>query len=355
MKIALLTIWHERNYGAELQAYATIKILQQLGHEVEMIDIRLSDMVKSTFKHKVASFISMFGQGERSFNRFWNSHIPTTRRYKNIKELQNNSPKADVYIVGSDQVWNPDITKSFADIFFLNFGDEQTYRISYASSFGADTWTHPELKAYVQRQLNSFYSVSCREDSGVSLLNKEFGIDAQSVVDPTILLDNYFELTGPVAETSTLVYYPLSYDEELESYAQQLARRLSLEPININNHKLILNRLPWRRTSIEQWVKNIAQAKFMITRSFHGLVFCLLYKRQFAILASRNGRGDRLVNLLKAVGLEDRFYSSTAAIEKDRPWNRTIDYVVVDRLIVEKRISSLDFLKMTLESIERRK
>ena len=355
MKIALLTIWHEKNYGAELQAYATIKILQNLGHEVEMIDIRLSDMQKLSIKGYIAQCIMWFSPCNRKFNRFWKKYIPCTRRYKSIEELKADPPKADVYIVGSDQVWNPDITKSFADMFFLNFGDEQTYRVSYASSFGTDTWTHPELKAYVQRQLSSFDSVSCREDSGVSLLNKEFGIDARCVGDPTLLLDNYFELTGPVAETSTLVYYPLSYDEELESYAQQLARRLSLEPINNNNQKLFLNRLPWRRTSIEQWVKNIAQAKFVITRSFHGLVFCLLYKRQFAILASRNGRGDRLVNLLKAVGLEDRFYSSTAAIEKDHPWNRTIDYVVVDRLIVEKRNSSLDYLKLTLESIERRK
>ena len=352
MKIALLTIWHEKNYGAELQAYATVKVLQNLGHKVEMIDIRLSDMEEDSLKHKIASFISMFGQGDRSFNRFWKKYIPTTRRYKNIIDLQNEPPQADVYLVGSDQVWNPDITKDFAKLYFLNFGDKKTYRISYASSFGKETWTHPELVAYVREQFSLFFSVSCREESGIGLLREEFGISAQCVVDPTLLLDDYTELTGLLTETPTLVYYPLSYDEDLESYSVQLAKRLGISAINNNSEELLLGRLPWKRTSIEQWVRNIAQAQFVITRSFHGLVFCLLHQRQFAILASRNGRGDRLVNLLKSVGLEDRFYADTEAIEKDRPWERKIDYSTIEPLIVQNRKSSLDFLKMTLESIK---
>ncbi|MBQ0030420.1 MAG: polysaccharide pyruvyl transferase family protein [Bacteroidales bacterium] len=354
MKIALLTIWHEKNYGAELQAYATVKVLQNLGHKVEMIDIRLSDMVENSIKHKVATLISMLGQGERAFNSFWKCHIPTTRRYNNTNELQNNPPKADVYIVGSDQVWNPDITKDFAKLFFLNFGDKRIYRISYASSFGKDSWNHPELKPFVRKQFSQFYRISCREESGVNLLKKEFEVTAQSVADPTLLLDNYSELTGPLIDTQTLVYYPLSRDEELETYSLQLAQRLALTPVNNNKKELLLGRLPWKRTSIEEWVRNIAQAQFVITRSFHGLVFCLLYKRQFAILASRNGRGDRLINLLKAIGLEERYYANTEAIEKDCPWEHNIDYTVVDQIIIKKRNSSLFFLKTALDSLKDR-
>lgn len=355
MKIALLTLWHEKNYGANLQAYATVKVLQNLGHKVEMIDIRLTDRVRVSYKRKIISFISMFGQDERSYNCFWKKYFSTTRRYRSINELQNNPPKADVYIVGSDQVWNPDITKDFAKLYFLNFGDKKTYRISYASSFGTGSWTYPELKPYVIEQLSTFFSVSCREESGVGLLRDEFGISAQCVVDPTLLLDNYFELTGPLREVPTLVYYPLRPDEELESYSIQLAKRMGLTAINTRSTELLLRRFPWKRTSIEQWVRNIAQAKFVVTRSFHGLVFCLLYKRQFAILASRNGRGDRLVNLLKIVGLEDRYYATPAAIEEDHPWDRNIDYSTIDQLISQTRNSSLDYLISTLDSIEFKK
>ena len=136
MKVALLTIWHEKNFGAELQAYATIKILQQLGHDPKMIDIRLSDISQTNIKGKIGNFISNFGPSQRKFEQFWKKYTPVTQRYRNLKELQNNPPAADVYMVGSDQVWNPDIVKGFTNVFFLNFGSDIIKRVYYASSFG---------------------------------------------------------------------------------------------------------------------------------------------------------------------------------------------------------------------------
>ena len=351
MDIALLTIWHEKNYGAELQAYATIKVLQQLGHKVEMIDIRLSDIRYRNFNQHIVDFISYFGQDDRSFRRFWKTHIPVTRRYKSIDELINNPPHADVYLVGSDQVWNPDITKELAKVFFLNFGPNNITRISYASSFGKEKWTHSCLSEFCCRQLENFRSLSCREESGVLLLKKEFNLKAKCVLDPTLLLEDYNDLIGDYHEDSTLVYYPLSSDEELENYSKLLATNLGLRPINNRKITLLAGCIPWTRVSIEEWVRNIAQAQFVITRSFHGLVFCLLYKRQFAILQSRNGRGDRLLNLLKLVHLEDRLYSDVNAISKSMPWNRKIDYTEITKIITVKRQDSLQYLKTTLDNL----
>lgn len=352
MRIALLTIWHEKNYGAELQAYATIKVLQNLGHNVQMINIHLSDMKKKSFKQRVVDIIAQFGQDEKSFNRFWKKNIPTTRRYATIAQLKNNPPKADVYIVGSDQVWNPDITKDFAPLFFLNFGPMSIHRVAFASSFGTETWLHNELNEYIRSQLQLFSSISCREESGVSFLDKEFGLTAKCVLDPTLLLNDYSDLTGPIHDDRTLVYYPLSHDEELQSYSILLAGNLGLKPININSSYRLFNRIPWRRTSIEDWVRNIAQAQFVITRSFHGLVFCLLYKRQFAILNSRNGRGNRLVNLLRIVGLQDRFYPDITSLDKDKPWERAIDYSVVYSRLEKKRKDSILYISNTLNLLE---
>lgn len=344
MKVAVLTIWHEKNYGAELQAYATIKMLQNLGHTVQMIDIRLSDMRKVNFKQRIVDAVSSFGQDERSFNRFWRKYIPTTRRYKNIEELKKNPPKADIYLVGSDQVWNPDITKRFAPIYFLDFAPNHIPRISYASSFGSEECLHQDFNSLMQSQLRKFCALSCREESGVIFLKQSFGLDAKCVVDPTLLLTDYSELIGDIQEKETLVYYPLSCDEELESYSISLANRLSLVPINNKKEVLLLGKIPWKRVRIEDWIKNIGEAKFVITRSFHGLVFCLLYKRQFAILASRNGRGDRLINLLKMVKLEDRLYSNVAAIDKDKPWLREIDYDNVVDILKVRREESINYL-----------
>ena len=174
MNIALLTIWREKNYGAELQAYATVKLLQNLGHDVKMIDIRLSDCRRGNINQKIYNLICSLTPGHRKFKKFWENNIPVTRRYKTIEDIQKNPPKADVYMVGSDQVWNPDITSNFSLLYFLNFGSESVKRVSFASSFGSVLWTHSELKADVHMLLKRFHHVTCREKSGVLLLKKEF-------------------------------------------------------------------------------------------------------------------------------------------------------------------------------------
>lgn len=348
MKIALLTIWREKNYGAELQAYATIKVLQQLGHDVEMIDIRLSDCSHPNWKGHIGRFISQLGPSHKKFCSFWEKHIATTRRYKSIKELQVNPPKADIYIVGSDQVWNPKLTKEFATLYFLNFGNNNVKRISYASSFGTDKWNFPNLKEEVKNLLNRFNHVTCREDSGVRILEEEFGVIADHVIDPTLLLENYSDLIGQTTERNTLVYYPLTTDPELEAYSLKLAKELKLKPINNKFCTTVLSFAEWDRVSIAEWVKNIAEAKFVVTRSFHGMVFSILHKRQFAVLAGKHGRSTRLTSLLRILGIEDRFFNSIEEMNDAKPWTKEIDYSKATPILDKLRKESLSILKRSI-------
>lgn len=345
MKIALLTIWREKNYGAELQAYATIKILQQLGHEVEMIDIRLSDCAHLNWKGHIGRFISQLGPSHKKFCEFWGKHIPTTKRYKTLKEIQAHPPTADIYIVGSDQVWNPKLTKEFATLYFLNFGNDNVKRISYASSFGMDTWNFPHLQEEIKCLLDKFDCVTCREDSGVKILKEEFGVIADHVIDPTLLLENYSELIGETRERNTLVYYPLTVDPELEAYSLKIAKQLNLEPVNNKHCTTLFGFAEWNRVSISEWVKNIAEARFVITRSFHGMVFSILYKRQFAVLAGSHGRNTRLTSLLKILGIEDRFFNSIEDMNNAKPWTKEIDYMIVYPKLLKIREESIDVLK----------
>lgn len=349
MKVALLTIWREKNYGAELQAYATIKVLQQLGYDVRMIDIRLSDCSKPNWKGCVTRFISQFGPSHKKFCSFWKEHIPTTNRYKNIKEIQANPPEADIYIVGSDQVWNPELTKEFATLYFLNFGNDSVKRISYASSFGTNEWKFPDLKEDVKKLLFRFNHITCREDTGVQILKEEFGLDAAQVIDPTLLLENYRNLIGETIERDTLVYYPLSTDSELEEFSIKLAKDLDLEPINNKFTTKLLGVIEWDRVSIGEWIKNIVEAKFVITRSFHGMVFSILHKRQFAVLSGKNGRSTRLMSLLKTLGIEDRLFNNVEELNNARPWLNKIDYTVVYPKLLKLREYSLSILKDSIE------
>ena len=349
MKVALLTIWHVKNYGAELQTYATVKALRQMGCQVEVIDYRLSDERKKSFLGKIAYIVELVSPLYYKFNQFWKKYIPSSFYYKTSEDLYRNPPKADVYMVGSDQVWNPDITKSRYNSYFLNFGPDSVKRVSYASSFGVGEWQHTDIFDDVKSLLMRFDYITCREDLGVELLNNQFNLKAKSVVDPTLLFDSYPEFAMRSSNGKSLVFYPLSDDPELESLSQKVAAILGLKVINNNNVRKILGRIAWNRSSIEEWVKNIAESQFVITRSFHGLVFSLLYNKQFALLKIRNGRNSRVDNLLKKVGLENRVYETPEALLNDRPWNKSINYKYVNSRMMELREESWGTLKSMLD------
>lgn len=350
MKIALLTIWREKNYGAELQAYATVQLLQNLGHHVEMIDIRLSDCRKGNINQKIYNLICGLTPGHRKFSRFWKKNIPVTKRYKTIDELQKNPPEADVYMVGSDQVWNPDLTRDFSLLYFLNFGADNVKRVSFASSFGTTTWNYPELKEPVLQLLYRFNGITCREKSGVSLLKKEFGLDSVNVVDPTLVLGDYSKFLKNVTERNTLVYYPLFPDFELEDFSKRLAEAQGLTYINNNEKKYILGKLEWNRVGVEEWVRNIAEAKFVVTRSFHGMLFSLMFHRQFAVVATKNGRSSRITDILNLLGLSNRFFDSVDDLSCSKIWDNRIDYLKVDQILSELRHLAFDNLNKVLES-----
>ncbi len=348
MRIALLTIWHEKNYGAELQAYATIQVLQQLGHNVELIDIRLSDLHLSNFKGKIGNLISSFGPSQRKFKRFWNTYILTSQRYRSLKDLQRNPPIADVYMVGSDQVWNPDIVKDFTNVFFLDFGSESVKRVSYASSFGVSMWKHPKLKGEVGRLLRQFSNISCREDTGVRILKNDFDLDAEQVLDPTLLLGDFRNLIGSTEEKKSLVYYPLSEQLELGKYVVRLGEQLRLNVVNANWNTKILGSIVWNRNSLEGWIKDIAEAKFVITPSFHGVAMSLVHHRNFAVLVLQKERATRIVSLLSLLGLQNRVFYSIEELDRAEPWKQAIDYREVDQILAKLREQSMGYLIKSL-------
>lgn len=349
MKIALLTIWHEKNYGAELQAYATVKVLQQLGHQVKMIDIRLSDCRKTNLNGKIGNLISSFGPAHKKFTDFWAKYIPVTKRYHSPRQIQDDPPEADVYMIGSDQVWNPDLTGKFAKLYFLDFGKDNVRRISYASSFGTQQWNTHQLTKEIGSLLTRFDHIGCREQSGVDILQHTFHVPSTLTVDPTLLFDQYPELTGDTVSKQTLVYYPLSDDPELMNFAENLASQLNLQLVNNKLTSTVLGRFTWDRVGIEEWIRNIAESQFVITRSFHGLVFSILYRKPFAIIANKNNRSTRLQNLLLQLGLSDRYYDDIQVCDEAQPWNIPIDYDTVHEKLALLRSNSMDYLNKALQ------
>lgn len=333
MKIGLLTYHSSVSYGATLQSYATCRVLQKLGHEVELIDFRLED--KSSVFYKIA-----FWGKDYNTHVLWKKVYPKlSKYYPDMETLQNADLDYDCLMVGSDQTWNPDISRNRCLAYFLNFGPERIKRLSYASSFGVATWPekYKELIPEIKRLLGRFDSLSTREEAGQKLMKEVFGYDATIVVDPTLLINDFSELSGTISNNGMLNAFIMNRSDDQLKRVLELGKCMNKKPVmtsTIFPYKGFSYRYP---PTIGKWLRYIGGADFVVVDSFHALVFCLKYHRQFVVITPDNGLNSRLQSLLHIVGLDDRFFYDT---DKEIPYlsliKSPINYTLVEnRLSVE--------------------
>ncbi len=348
MKIGLITYHVSTNIGAMLQTYATCKALQQLNHEVVIVDIRQQERKNHGLK-KVAEQV-VFCKQKHEHNKFRKEFYPPfTQRYFSFNELKNNPPEVDCLVVGSDQTWNPAISKEAVMAYFLDFGGENVRRFSYASSFGMDQWDKPSgLTEAVNNALHKFQNISVRENTAIKICKETFGLDAKLVVDPTLLFDSYPEITGEIPQKQVILCYKLKRNEDFFSNIGMVANEMGL-PVRLLNNAYPTKGLRYTYPpSVKEWIRRIGGASFVITDSFHGAAFALLYKRQFVVIRNHNGRDSRFEDLLKVAGLEDRIFDSVKQMNETKRWQASIDYSLVSPKIKELSKSSWDYLKQAL-------
>lgn len=367
MKVAILTFSKTTNYGAALQCYALSSFIQNAGHEViifnapldseEAINVSLIRLICRKVKKTLKKIILSNKQSNSEFVRYsrsekekkediyWDKQVrllfesfnqtylpPFTKELKNEQDFKEQYPQADLYIVGSDQVWNLSITQSQKQIFFFSFLKDEA-RISYAASFGGSTqWSGtPKETQEINQLLKKFKGISVRENSGISILHDIFHLNGVEVLDPTLLLssieyDKLAEKSNLEASQDLYAYKFIINDIWLEtlkfiSEETESKLRMDCETIQLPN-------IPFNPAlSIEGWLKLIKTAKFVVTDSFHCTVFCILFKKQFIVSPSYSGGEGRMLSFLKKLGLEDRFYYTTKDIRKNaKAWKTPIDY-----------------------------
>lgn len=357
MKVSLITIWHVGNYGAELQTYCTVQILKSLGHDVKVVDLRIEEVNKklpSNFVKKVVTII-LDKVNLTTFKNilFWKLYIPSTKKYKSLKHIKNDPPSADLYMVGSDQVWNTTITKQLAEFYFLNFGKTDVIRASYASSFGEEKWNgSEELTAIAEKQLKTFKKISCREESGVVILKKTFHVDAVNVLDPTLLLLDYKKLIGSPRQRKSLAYYPLTRNDATFSFCVNLASKLGLRVELANKTQFVTWRYLWNRNSIKQWLETICCSELVVTPSFHGITTSIVLRKNFIVIITEPEilkRSTRITDLLTKLGLMDHFFTDYDTVWKSKIWEKSIDYKAVEMKLSSLRDESLAYLKSVFE------
>lgn len=331
MNIAILTFSKSRNYGANLQCYALTKFLSLKGYCVEQIDIQ-RPRPKMSFLGKLLRF-----HDNIIFPWFRKKYLNVfTKKYKTVEQLENNPPNSDAFIVGSDQVWNPNLTGSLDPlIYFLSFVPSGRKKIAYAASFGFDEWTDETLKPKVKNLLQSFHSIGVRELEGKEICKKTFDVKSEIVLDPTFLLDSYDDVCGIYESkklSDELIYFTFKKDKKISDAVLSISYKLRSKPVLLCGIRPLKGFSLRRFVSVPNWLRSIRYAKYVVTDSFHCTVFCILFHKQFITTPAVENRNGRLRNLLDIFGLQERFCGSSTEILHHgiHLMNTPIDYNVVD-------------------------
>lgn len=351
-KISILTFSKGDNYGAVLQSYALAEVLRRMGYGVQFFSMPRW----YTWRYWLISNISPLKYRFNSFRRkYLRDFAPLCKTEEELTQVAGNS---DFCIVGSDQVWNPNITKERTSIYFLGFVPDSTPKISYAASFGTSEWQHPELTEKIDALLKRFKAVSVREDSGVRICRDTFGINPTLVLDPTLLLGDFNALLKRPKYKDYLVGFMFRPTKALYNSMKKFAQDLHTKTIVMDlPSKQIMDRISIDKvspfTSVEQWVTNIAFAKAVVTDSFHCLCFSLIFKRNFYFINTNSKLSTRITSLLSSLGLEDRIFNGIEEFEKfvdSKDYDKLgdIDYKLVDKKLTDLRDASMAFLKDAL-------
>ena len=289
------------------------------------------------------------------FRQFRKQHLNIfTRHYNSVDELKRDCPKSDLYIVGSDQVWNPGITKRLEPLaYFFSFLPDDARRISYAASFGTETWQNPELTDDVKLLLSKFEAVSVREDNAVQICKETFNVDATQVVDPTLLLPSYDEICGQYdmhKEKQKLMYYTFVRDDKTKDILADFAEDNKLQAVYLCSNRKYPRFKRKLYVSVAGWLNEIRYSRIVVTSSFHCMVFCLIFHKKFVAIQGHKGRSSRQMSLLNKLGMSEFFcddinnlyQTMKLALEAD------IDYQKVDEEMKLLRKDSLAFLERVL-------
>ena len=367
MKISVITLHRIFNYGSVFQSYATQKVLQDLGHTPEFVDyfperitkkrifIGYSLMLHPTWPGKLKCIIVYFPLRLLNmiiFNRFVKRYLNVSpKKYYSLEELKKNPPEADIYMTGSDQVWNSYYNEYVDPVYFLDYAPEGKPRIAYAASFGKTKLDEQEMQQ-TKPYISKYKAISTREAQATEIL-KDLGFDhGVAVLDPTLLLQKQdwqkFVLPRKNKERYLLIYSILSYQQLLE-YARAVAKALDLKIYLIGMgywaEKQVDKTLRFRTP--EQFISLFEHADYIITDSFHGTAFSINLNKPF-ICASPPSFNIRLINILEKTGLKNRMVISGEKFDLDNALS-SIDYTCVNEKLNTEREKSIDFLKEALK------
>lgn len=377
MKAGIITMHKVPNYGSHLQAYALQEAVNDMGYDAELIDykypneyhiardkdltkkkLNLFNFIKSVLKSPITIFNKIiFARQRKLFNDFEDKFFNLSCSYNSQEEIKKEKPVYDIYITGSDQVWNP----RFAcgdDIYMCNFGDFSKSRIAYGASVAA-TNIPESMKSIYKENLSRYKAIGIRDFSSKQELENIIEKNIEVVCDPVFLLSS--EAWHKLSERSKLklpkkyiLIYILTYSfnpyPEILKVIKDVKEKFNLPVVFINTSlKHILQIKPNKNiftASIFDFIKLFENASYILTTSFHGTAFSLIFKKQFLSIVGDKKTDGRIRDLLNS--LEINSYCDLKTYNRET-LNKKIDYEMIEdnfNSFVEK---SKNFLKGNLE------
>ena len=329
--IAILNYWWAANYGANLTAYA----LQQLIYNSVLIDNSdwLQRLQESKFKFHID---------------FSKKFLLTTPVYRKVSDFLKINNLAKTFIVGSDQVFRILYIQKKRYEYFLDFADANSKKIAFSASFGvdkekvlkeADDKTIRQMKASLQ----SFDFVSVREKSGVEICRDLFNVNAEWIIDPVFILeiDKYIDLikNSTIDYSGKIVSYIFEKNKKYPKAYKYIEKKYNTKVVETADSNI----------SIENWLASIKNCKFLITDSFHGMCFAIIFNKPFICISNKQRCTARFESILEMLNIDYQCIDSIDEIYK-KDCIFKIDYEKVNKRIKEERQRGLDFLKKALDA-----
>ncbi|MCA1031325.1 polysaccharide pyruvyl transferase family protein [Bacillus timonensis] len=345
MKIGTITFHWATNYGAVLQAFALQKYLKDHGYETEIINYIPFNITFKQLLLNLKTFNKDALLKEYKIKQFrkYNLDISKKKYYTN-RGLIEGCQDYDIFICGSDQVWNEwflmNSEKKYNLSYYLNFVDDSKKRISYATSFGSNELSNEAAKI-VKKELKRFSEISVRENSGKKIV-ESLECNAVRVLDPTLLIDRniYDDVIGKIKEKDSyqLFSYILHDDQKT---AHKINQYIFERYFDTTTNK-IYNKEP---IGIPEWLSNIKNAKFVVTNSFHGVVFSIVFQTPFLVVPVENsGMNDRMLTLLNSLNLNNRIVDKFEKQKINELYSEVIDWDSVEQRLTTLKRNSRDFL-----------
>ncbi len=357
MKVGIVTQPLYANYGGILQNYALQQVLKKMGHTPVTLDYMpslsfgryllyagkgLLCCIFPSKRHAIKPY-RRFLERPEAIDAFVRNNIDKTVKISAYSKRVLSKNGIEALVVGSDQVWRYAYNSNVLEDMYLGFAKDYPCRkIAYAASFGVEQWDYPEERSKCAAVLTGqLDAVSVREDSAVELCRKNLGVEARAVLDPTLLLDaSYYEKfcrKPDPEEEPYLAAYVLDLNEEKMAFIRAMAesRNLKVRQMTVSD----------KGVSVEEWLSTIRNAEFVITDSYHGSLFSIIFEKQFQTIVNRERGADRFKTLFSRLGLNSRLLDIIPQVPASCS---RIDYATVYNALNSLQEDSLSFIKESL-------